>query len=180
MGLEMRIRQIAESARIRTDIHGYHNGQTDFTLYIEENGKVLGKLDASEFEGVPSIHMIEVYDKGKGYGKKLVQELQSMYPSVEIIWGVTTEEGERLRNSLSYKKIKTPYYDEIVEYERLTKELDEYQKQADAYYQIENPTDEEKQAFFKMIELMNDAADRHYELEEYVWNKKKYYNIVKF
>lgn len=176
----MKIQHLTESTHIRSDVTGSHHGQIDFTLYIEEGGRVLGKLDAVEYNKQPSINMIEVYEKGKGYGKQLVKYLQSLYPDTEIEWGMTTEEGETLRKSLKYKKVKTEYYDQFKEYQEAKAKLDDIQAKADAFHDIGHPTEEEKHEFFKLIEPMNDLHDTVSELEEVLWDKKPYHRIVVF
>lgn len=174
----MKIQHLTESATIRSEVKGAHNGQVDFTLYIEDDGKVLGKLDAVEFDKKPSINMIDVYVKGNGNGKQLVKHLQSLYPDQEIEWGMTTDEGEALRKSLKYTKVKTEYYDQFKKYHDTKAKLEDLQAKADAFHEIVQPSEEHKQAFFKIIEPMNDLHDEVSDLEEILRDEKPYHHVI--
>jgi len=171
--------KIQEKMEISKQVSGSYSGQTNFSLYIKNEETVVGKLDAVDFEDVPSISMIEVYEPRRGYGKKLVQHLQSLYPEVEIEWGVTTKTGEKLRKSLSYKKVKTPYHDDIVELENLEKRLKDTREKTDLFYKIKKPSDVQKKNFLELVKPMDDMNDRLYELEQELMNKTKFYHIVK-
>jgi len=171
--------KIQEKMEISKQVSGSYSGQTNFSLYIKNEETVVGKLDAVDFEDVPSISMIEVYEPRMGYGKKLVQHLQSLYPEVEIEWGVTTKTGEKLRKSLSYKKVKTPYHDDIVELENLEKRLKDTREKTDLFYKIKKPSDVQKKNFLELVKPMDDMNDRLYELEQELMNKTKFYHIVK-
>ena len=45
------------------------------------------------------IWWVEASPGGKGYGKRLVDLMQTAHPATTIAWGVTTPEGKNLRDS---------------------------------------------------------------------------------
>ncbi len=155
-----------------------HSGQIDMRLSLHMNGSEVGYIDYTVYQGVPAISMIEVYDKGKSYGKTLVKKLQSLYPDEEIEWGHTTEEGEALRNSLTYKKIPTEYYDDFIKYKSTKKKLDHYQERADELWSKDSMSDDEKEELSKIADEMNDLNDTIYDLEDIVYSEKPYKKII--
>jgi hypothetical protein len=88
---------------------GYHHGQSDNRLYIKgDDGEIAAYLDFSVFEGQPSIQMIRSTVPRQGLARSLVLHLQSLYPDVEIDWGMLTGEGAALKKSLTFRTMTDP------------------------------------------------------------------------
>ena len=88
------------------DVVASYAGQTNHTLTAKSKNDVAGVLEYVVYEGVPSISMVSVSEKNRrqGIGRALVQELQSKFPDIEIEWGMLTEDGAALRNSLQFEE----------------------------------------------------------------------------
>ena len=94
----------------RTESRGYLSGQTDHTLTLREGGREVGAVDYSVYGGKPAIQMIRVpeSERRKGYGRRLVQRLQTEFPGTEIEWGGLTDDGAALKNSLKFREVPVP------------------------------------------------------------------------
>jgi GNAT superfamily N-acetyltransferase len=81
---------------------GYHHGQVDMVLSIYEEDTLLGTLEYSILDNVPYISMIQVKPeyRNKGIGKQLVYKLIEEYDYKDIQWGMMTEDGYKLQQSL--------------------------------------------------------------------------------
>ena len=65
--------------------------------------------------------------RGKNIGKKLVLKLQTLYPKVEINWGMMTGDGARLQKSLKrFLYVDTKKKDKI---KKLEKEIENTKKE---------------------------------------------------
>lgn len=109
----MRIVQIIESGqhiRFVDSVTDSYSGQTNHQLVMLVDDTPVGYIDYVDYRGEPSISMIEIFSKHRrsGYGTKLVQHLQSLYPNQEIIWGSTTPAGDALRNTIRYSEVPVP------------------------------------------------------------------------
>ncbi len=162
----------------KDEMMGSHSGQIDMHLSLHVDGSKVGYIDYTIFHGVPEISMIEVYDKGKSYGKALVKKLQSLYPDEEIQWGHTTKEGEALRNSFQYKKVPTEYYNDFIKYKATKKKLDQYQERADELWSKDDISSGEKEELSKIANEMNDLNDIIYDLEDIIDFEKPYKKII--
>lgn len=92
--------------RITREHVNSHSGQDDYEIGAwDKNNDILGVLEYSEFDGIPSIKMIRVVPKyrRKGVATKMVRHLEKLYPDKEIVWGLMTDEGNRLKRSLHGK-----------------------------------------------------------------------------
>lgn len=151
---------------IRIDVTGFHHGQMDARLVAVRGGTVLGVLDYSVFDGVPLIGMIEVAERKRGVGRSLVRRLQAEYPTVEIRWGVTSEEGEGFRTSLRYREVTDPEVEaDMRRRDGLKAVLDEWDAVADRFYADQT---EENRAAVNAIDpqVWNAFADEFRELDE--------------
>jgi len=89
------------------ELTGAYKGQKNLTITATKNGKVVGRLEYSEFEKIPYLNFVEVlpeYQK-QNIGSDLVKELQKSYPNKKIKWGMTTPEGTRLKEALDKQLI---------------------------------------------------------------------------
>jgi|WetSurMetagenome_2_1015567.scaffolds.fasta_scaffold34512_2 GNAT superfamily N-acetyltransferase len=81
---------------------GYHHNQVDMVLSIYEEDTLLGTLEYSILDNIPYISMIQVKPeyRNKGIGKQLLYKLVEEYDYKDIQWGMMTEDGYRLQQSL--------------------------------------------------------------------------------
>lgn len=89
--------------KVRTEVRGFHDRQTDGSqLAYDKDGKLLGHLDWSEFEGRVQIDWIEVNEASRrqGVGKTLVESLVKEFEGKPIDWGYVTDEGKALQTAL--------------------------------------------------------------------------------
>ena len=166
-------------------IHIEHvQGQDNYILkYSPVNeGDTVGYISFSIFENDLQIDMIEVYTqyKNKGYGKKMLHELQRRFPDTEIHFGITTEDGSKLRQSLSYKKIKTPYYEKFQELSKLKNKFEQLVTKVEEFYKkdFSELTEKEKSHFKQLIEKYNEMHDEIEDYENELENEKPYKYII--
>lgn len=94
-----------EKIKIEREHVDSYSGQHNYVLGAYDDGNIVGTLEYTEYENIPSISMIQVVPKykSKGIATKLVIYLQLLYPQTEIKWGYTTSDGNRLKNKLKSK-----------------------------------------------------------------------------
>ncbi len=144
----------------------YHSGQHDFVLIAQKDGTVVGHLDYSVYEGEPSVKMIEVELKRQRVGTNLVLALQELHPESMIKFGMTTEEGQKLLDSMEWNVIPNPLYDDAVaELAALDKNLEALRNKAAA---LETASQADRDAFILACEDWNDMEDRADELRKTV------------
>lgn len=164
--------------KFNDEMIGAHSGQLDMRLSLKFNGEEVGYIDYVVFEGVPSISMIEVTEKGKSYGTLLVKKLQEMYPDEEIEWGYTTPEGEALRNSLRYKRVPSEHYEDFKLFHKYKGKREYYQDKADSLWNKESLTDEDKKTLRRIGSALNVINDKISDYEDLLYNEKPYKNII--
>jgi ribosomal protein S18 acetylase RimI-like enzyme len=153
---------LREALTFQDEMVGSQSGQKDLRLTAYMNDEVVGWIDYSDFRNEISIKYIEVKQKyrRKGIGKKLLLELQRLYPKTEIQLGMLTGDGAMLVKSVKLYVDKT----RIKKLEQLEKEMENLKK-------------EEKQLVKKLKagsykkndvigNRLNDINDRMYEIEE--------------
>lgn len=171
----MKIEDVSHS-KFDNNVTAVHSGQIDSTLALNINNEMVGRVEYTVYEGVPSISMIEVYSKGQGYGKELVRELQRMYPTEEILWGITTRDGEALRKSLSYKKLKTPYHDIFKEHGTVVQRVKEIKDELEPLW--DNVTSENRDYIKSRVNELETLTDQQWELEEELHGQQPYKYII--
>lgn len=112
-----------------TEVRGSGHGQMDLTLSMKDGGKDAGRIDYAEFDGRPSIQMIDVPEVARrnGNATALLQELQAKYPDQEIDWGSLTADGAKLREATSFKEVPSesaPLFAKLDEARNAEKALD--------------------------------------------------------
>lgn len=139
----------------RDEVRGAQDGQIDSTLYAMKDGKPIGRIDYSIYNGKPAVQMIEVDEdqRRKGYGTELMLELQRQFPDTEIDMGEATPEGVKLIESLPKTQTES-------EYAAKFDELQQAKAQRDNILQT-------KQG----VEQLNDLHDRIYDLEQELFDK---------
>lgn len=90
--------------QIDEEVTDAYSGQTNMKMSAKIGDKVVGTLTYNEYEGTPSIDMIEVEPeyRRQGVATKLVQQLQEKYPNIEINWGTLSEDGANFKNAVTY------------------------------------------------------------------------------
>lgn len=147
-----------------------YSGQTNMKMEAKIGDKVIGTLTYNEYEGKPSIDMLEVKPeyRRQGVATKLVQQLQKNYPNIEIDWGTLSEDGANFKNAVTYNvenrevKIKQKRLDNI------NKKLAEYDEKTNKGI----ITNEE-------IDNYNKLYDAKAKLEDELYNQRNYKNFVK-
>ncbi len=91
-------------AKITNDVTGAYSGQVNGRLLaFNDDGRPIGGLDYQQFEDEVLIAYMEVVEdfRRQGVGKELVKELEEVWPDKKVVWGVTTEEGQRLKETVT-------------------------------------------------------------------------------
>lgn len=71
-----------QSLHYKDEVVGAHSGQRDSRLTLKNDDKAVGYIEYTVLEKQPSINMIEVFEKGRGYGTRLVKRLQAMFSKI--------------------------------------------------------------------------------------------------
>lgn len=103
------------------NVRGAHHDQLDCSLILRLDGRGVGYIDFCEFEGRPHIQMINVAEdmRRQKIATRLLAELQSRYPTMEIDWGMTSGSGSALKSALPTIDIPTPDAESFARLERL-------------------------------------------------------------
>lgn len=171
----MRICEVMERS-FSNEITNIHSGQMDAVLTVHDNGVLLGFLEYTVYENIPSISMIEVKEKRQKVGSSLIKELQRMYPTEEIEWGMTTDEGETLRKSFNYKKIKTEFYDLFKEYDTVSQRVNDIRNELEPLW--DNVTSDNRDHIKKLAKSLEELSDRQWDIEGEINNEKPYKYII--
>ena len=154
---------------------GYSNDEYYREMQYIQDGKVIGKLNYGEYDGIPSVKMLEVDSefRRKGIGKKLLQELQKKYNGIEIDFGMTTPDGTSLLENATYEIENKEVADKLKRIKEIQNKLDEYDEGYKNYYD-NNLIPPQNYA-----EDYNELYDEKIKLEEETWNKKATKTFVK-
>ena len=160
---------------IDNEVNDFHSGETFSTMTAKIDGKVAGTLEYSEYEGKPSVKMVEVSPeyRRKGVGTKLLQELQKAYPNTEIDFGMLTDDGAKLINKSTYEVENKELADKFARKEELQKIIDEYDKTIEESH--ENDTDLPE----GYAEDYNELYDELQDLEKELRGKKATKRLVR-
>lgn len=133
--------QSDDNITIENEVNDFHSGETFSTMSAKVDGKVVGTLEYSEYEGKPSVKMVEVSPeyRRKGIGTKLLQELQKAYPNTEIDFGMLTDDGAKLIEKSTFEVEDREIANKIARRDRLQEKIDEYDKTIEE--SMENDTD---------------------------------------
>lgn len=134
--------KLNESLDYYTSVKDSYGDELHCRMTVSEDGKDIGYLDFSVYEDTPYIQMINVKEpyRRKGYATKMIKQLQKQYPNSEIDFGMTTDDGTKLVNSLSFDtKVNIEYDKKVKQAKKLKKWLDEFKEFTDkVYQQIDN------------------------------------------
>ena len=92
--------------KIRNQVVDAYSGQANCELiaYMDPEGYPAGYIKYAEFRDNPHIQFMEVAEEFRhmGVATRMLQELQSLYPGQEIEWGMTTPDGTKLYEAVTY------------------------------------------------------------------------------
>jgi Inorganic Pyrophosphatase/ADP-Ribosyltransferase in polyvalent proteins len=161
--------------------NGEAYGQSDHTIHAIHGDKKVGKIDYSVYEGKPQISMVEVKKEHqrKGYGAELVRQLQLDFPDIEIDWGMLTDDGAKLKESMKFNVVPSEYADKLAELKEIIAERDKILAECNKYKQSKNPTVEQKARYNELAGSLNDLHDQIYDLEEETSGKSDVKMLVK-
>lgn len=170
---------ISEVVDFTQEVTGHSGGQTDIRLIAHNENGIAGYLDFSVWQGQIQIGMIQSHQKRSGIGTALVKELQKMYPTTEIDWGMTTPEGTQLYNSLEFETIpNSSVIRKMKELETLKEKNAEYEKLS-AVWNASAKTEQDRQAFLSATADWNDVYDAIHDLERELDGQKPYRRLIK-
>lgn len=148
---------------------GYYSGQADLTISAYLDDEMIGYIDYSVFQNVPSIQFIEVREdyRRRGIARQLVLKLQSIFPDTEIEWGMMTGDGAALYDMLTFKEI--PIFN-IKKYEKLKEKLKNmYQSLIERMDRGEEVHPSEWDKYY----AMEDSLERIEQSEQFIKRTKK-------
>lgn len=136
------VKPLNESLDFYTSVKDSYGDELYCRMTVSEDGKNIGYLDFSVYEDTPYIQMINVKEpyRRKGYATQMIKQLQKEYPNSEINFGMTTDDGTKLVNSLPFNtKVNIEYDKKVKQAKKLKKWLDEFKEFTDkVYQQIDN------------------------------------------
>lgn len=171
----------AGSNNIKDTSTGYSRGESYFTMSYEQDGKTVGTLEYGVYEGEPNVKMIEVSPeyRRKGIGTKLLQELQKKYPDAEIDFGMSTPDGTKLLESITYDVTDEAVVAYRQKLKDLQSELNVLQEKLDVLYDTENLTEAQEAEMHKLGDRWTEVYDSIRELENALRGKKATKTFVK-
>lgn len=160
---------------------GYSYGESYYTMSYTQDGKVVGTLEYGEYEGAPNVKMIEVAPEYRRHGiaKKLMQELQNKYPDTEIDFGMSTPDGTKLLESITYNVTDEAVVADRQKLKDLQSELNELQSKLDVLYDTDNLTEAQEAELHKLGDRWTEVYDTIRELEAELRGKKATKTFVK-
>jgi GNAT superfamily N-acetyltransferase len=158
----------ARQADFATEVRGQAHGQTDLTLRARVDGKEVGRIDYAEFDGKPSIQMIEVPPEARrqGVATSLLQELQSKYPDQEINWGSLTDQGAKLQEATKFRDVPSehaPLFEQLKQAQDTERALDAERM---AKWEVGKPLDQQTPEVQDITARQQDAINTASSLEE--------------
>ena len=159
----------------------YASGESYYTMSYKKDGKVVGTVEYGEYEGQPNVKMIEVEPeyRRRGIGTKLLQELQKKYPDKEIEFGMSTPDGTKLLESITYDVTDEAVVSDGERLKALQTELNDLQEKLDVLYDTENPTETDRAEVDKLGNRWNEVYDTIRELEQSLRGKRATKTFVK-
>lgn len=138
----------------RDEMRGWHHGQSDLTLSAYLDGKMVGYIEYCEYQGEPSIEMIEVTpeQRRRGIAKALLHRLQARYPGREVAWGWRTDDGRKLEDGMTFQDV--PVFN-VARYRRLKQAAKELRQR------LENaPPDEATRRGWEKWQRLDDLIEK--------------------
>ena len=170
-----------KDSRIKTFSTGAGKDEVYMRSEFMDGDKVAGYVSFSEYQGVPHIQFIETKPgyRRQGIAAKLLKDLQKQYPGKEIDFGMTTPEGTKLLEAVTYEVKNKEVIEKKERLNRLTKDLEKYQKKLDHLFNIENPTSKQMTEMERIGDKWQSAYEESHRLEEELIGQKKSARFVK-
>lgn len=171
----------SDNKNIKVEVNDFYGGETFATMSYTQDGKTVGTIEYSEYDGKPNVKMIEVEPeyRRKGIATKLLQELQKKYPDAEINYGMTTPDGSKLLETITYDVTDEAVVADKQKLQNLQTELNELQERLDVLYDMEHPTAEQDTELRNLGDRWNEVYDNIRELESTLKGKKATKTFVK-
>lgn len=137
---------------LKTSVTDAHSGEIFMKTTAHHGDEEIGYVEYSEYDGVPHIQYIETNEKfrGQGVATKLMQELQRQYPDKAIDFGMTTPDGTKLLDAITYKVENKQIKQKKKLLNKYKSELEVLQSKLDELYDIPNPTESQIQETTKI------------------------------
>ena len=159
----------------------YAYGETYYTMSYTQDGKVVAKLEYGEYDGEPNVKMIEVQPeyRRKGIATKLMQELQRKYPDTEINFGMSTPDGTKLLDSITYDVTDEAVVADRQKLKALQAELNDLQEKLDVLYDTDPLTEEQDAELHRLGDRWQEVYETIHDLSENLRGKKATRTFVK-
>ena len=176
---------MADKLTFRTNTHGHNHGQTDATLIATLNGEDVGIIDFSNYQDEIHVKWITVApaarytkDQKQSVAAALAHRLQQEFPEAEIQWGMTTDDGTKFLNHLTFDEHPTPGYQALAT--RLDK-LQRLEKRLQAITdRLETSTDPARfEAFRTLGDRWNRVNDAIWKVENELRDLKPSKRIIR-
>lgn len=120
---------------IKNEVTNSYDDEVYNQMTAELDGEIIGKIEYSVYNDVPHIQMIETKPeyRRKGVATKLLQELQKEYEGKEIDFGMTTPDGTKLLESITYSVENKKVAKKLNRIKKIDKIINEYDKQLGYY-----------------------------------------------
>ena len=160
---------------------GYASGETYFTMTYTKDGETVGYLEYGEYDGQPNVKMIEVEPeyRRQGIATKLMQELQKKYPDAEIDFGMSTPDGTKFLDAVTYDVTDDAVVADRQKLKDLQTELNELQEKLDVLYDTETLTEAQEAEMHKLGDRWTEVYDTIRELEKNLRGKRATKTFVK-
>ena len=120
---------------VKNEITNTYGDETYNVMTAELDGRIIGKIEYGVYNGTPHIQMIETKPeyRRKGVATKLLQELQKQYKNKEIDFGMTTPDGTKLLENITYLVENKKVTKKLNRIKEIDKIINEYDKQLGYY-----------------------------------------------
>lgn len=160
---------------------GYAYDETYFTMSYTQDGKTVATLEYGEYDGKPNVKMVEVDPeyRRKGIATKLLQELQKKYPGAEIDFGMTTPDGTKLLDAITYDVTDENIVADRQKLKDLQTELNDLQEKLDVLYDTENLTEAQEVDLHELGDRWQEVYESIRDLEKSLHGKRATKTFVK-
>lgn len=167
---------------IRNEVVSYYSGQMNAVLSaVGANGEILGYIQYAEYQDAPYIQYINTEEeyRRQGIATRLLRELQSLYEGIEIDWGMTTEDGTKLREAVTYVVEDAEVKDLMERLAAAQAALQENEKQLNELYQIEIPTQDQDIEIERLGDRWEELTDEIRDLEKQIDGRSSVKRFIK-
>lgn len=151
------------------------------TLQLIIDNDIIGYVDYNVYENEVYVEYIYVEPKWRRsmYGTKIIQKLQSLYPNTEINFGMMTDDGSKLYQSLNKNIVKNDeYIDKVNRLQKILNWLNKYEAVTN-----KNPDDwsEAEIEYIKKYEpIWRKYYDKKNDIEDWLSNNKESKSFIKY